>query len=90
MIRINDDYVIDVDSLNYTVMRDYHKIDKDGKQILRAEGYYTTLEKALLAVREMLVKKSLGESEYTLESALTCVRTINNEFVDTFRKVVGD
>ena len=50
MIRVNDDYVIDVDSMCYTTKIDKHKTDKKGNPVYEVVGYYKDLDGAILAV----------------------------------------
>lgn len=92
MIRINDDYVITVDSLEYTVCEDKHRktVDKDGneKDVYIPIGHFMHLEAALNFLRDYLVKKSLASSEYTLEQAIKEIARFNNEFVTTFNKAM--
>ena len=56
MIMINEDYSIDIDDSNYMVVSTEQKTrtDKTGKERLERTvyGYYTSLGKALEAVRE--------------------------------------
>lgn len=55
MIRINDDWVVDVDQYNYILKKDMHREEKsrDGKSMVpvyNAVGYYASLRKALDAL----------------------------------------
>ena len=65
MIRVNDDWVIDVDPLNYIPKRDMHRDKtirrKDGSEEVvhdyRGEyGYFTTLKGALRAIHGLSIK----------------------------------
>ena len=40
MIRVNDEYVIDVDSMCYTTKIDKHKTDKKGNPVYEVVGYF--------------------------------------------------
>ena len=79
MIRVNDDWVIDVDSLNYMPKRDMHRDKvvrrKDGSETVvhdyRGEyGYYTTLKGALRAIARIEYKNALTGSETALTDAI--------------------
>ena len=50
MIKVDENYYIDVDDNCYTVKIDMHKQDKKGSQIYTTEGYYGNLEGALKGV----------------------------------------
>lgn len=55
MIRINDDYLIDCDEVQYILKQDLHKTEtKNGKesQVVKSLGYYSTLENALRVIGE--------------------------------------
>lgn len=94
MIRITDDYVIDVDSLNFTVKKDKHKmtIDKDGneKPAFDNVGHFITLENALKCVRNELFRNKISDVEIDLESAIKEFKKTNDEFVSVFKKAVND
>lgn len=90
MIRINDDYVIEVDELNYTLKQDMHKKDKEGNHVYKTYGYYNNLESAFKGAIEVQTKKSLANTEISLYDAVTCVRNIHKEFTDTFRRVIRE
>ena len=57
MIRVNDDYVIDVDSMCYTTKIDKHKTDKKGNPVYEVVGYYKDLDGAILAVVKSMNRK---------------------------------
>lgn len=92
MIRINDDYVIDVgENQSYVVKEDKHKENKKGEHVYVTLGYYTRLESALLGAKAHMIHKSMGEGEKSLDEAIRAVRDISNEFISVFRNVTkGD
>lgn len=92
MIRINDDYVIDVgENQSYVVKEDKHKENKKGEHVYVTLGYYTRLESALLGAKSHMIHKSMGEGEKSLDEAIRAVRDISNEFISVFRRVTkGD
>lgn len=92
MIRINDDYVIDVgENQSYILKEDKHKENKKGEHVYVTLGYYTRLESALLGAKSHMIHKSMGEGEKSLDEAIRAVRDISNEFISVFRSVTkGD
>lgn len=48
-------FLIDVDTLNYTVVKDTGKYDKDNQLITSNEGYYSSLDGAL---RKIVTEKT--------------------------------
>lgn len=93
MIRINDDYVIDVDENNYTLKKDLHKkVSKDDRMVdlYNVKGYYSSLESALNGAKQLFIAQYCAEGEKTLDEALKGIREINQEFVDTFIKAIKE
>lgn len=84
MIKFNDDYFIDVDESNYTLKQDMHtdSKDKDGnlRHNYRVLGYYSTLNGALLGLKEVLTRKTLSEELISLNEAIRRVVEVNNQF----------
>lgn len=94
MIRIDKDYIINVDSENYIACVDLHKeyTDKKGNVKKRYDtiGYYSSLYKALEGIREYKARKCLGEGEKSLQTALNSLKTIDKEFAKAFKEVIRD
>lgn len=94
MIRVNDDYVIEVDTMNYVAKEDKHKtrVDKNGeeKDAYRTVGYYGTLKGALVGIKEDMFKSKAVSGEISLENALKELKSIDKEFIETFNKVLGE
>lgn len=88
MIRVNENYVIDVDERCYTVKFDKHKTDKNGNAIYDVCGYYGNLEGAIKGVIKSMNSKMLSEGIHTLEQALNIVTTNNKQFEAMLEKVV--
>lgn len=90
MIRINDDWIIDVDEHNYILKRDMHtdRIRKDGKveHVYNIKGYFSSPQKALKAFGEEIVRDRLKASEMGLADA---VRTIQDTY-EEWRRVVEE
>ena len=88
MIKLIDDYVVNVDTYNYILMRGRPGKDKEGKEIVRytALGYYSDLEKAVSACREELVRRRLQDRDMRLSEAVNTIRTCNREFREMLRE----
>ncbi len=88
MIRVNDDYVIDVDSMCYTTKIDKHKTDKKGNPVYEVVGYYKDLDGAILAVVKSMNRKELSEGVYELKEALEIIQASNEQFETLLKEVV--
>lgn len=88
MIRINDDWIIDVDEYNYILKRDMHRRTsrkkKDGsvveEDVYVNKGYFSNMEKALERVREEMVREGLKDASHTLETAVHAIREVTEEW----------
>ena len=80
MIRIDDNYVIEVENNCYTVIIDKHKIGKTGVPLYEVVGYFKDLEGAIKGILRSKVNKSFQGNEYTLESALKLIAETHKEF----------
>jgi hypothetical protein len=88
MIRVNDDYVILVDTLNYTPCRDGRKMDKAGKPIYQAIGYFSTLEHALRGIIKDMNARAFEVGVYSLQEALEIIQQSNTVFTNMLREVM--
>ena len=88
MIRVNDNYVIDVDSMCYTAKIDKHKTDKKGNPVYEVVGYYKDLDGAILAVVKSMNRKELSEGVYELKEALEIIQASNEQFETLLKEVV--
>lgn len=93
MIRVNEDWVIMVDSLNYTPVRDLHRTKKvyqeDGTEKIepiygRPLGYYTDLAGAVKAIARAEYKNGLSGRETPLNEAVKQMQ----ETLDRFEKIL--
>ena len=84
MIRVNHNYVVDVDDMNFIAKEDKHKssTDKQGnkRDIYVTLGYYGTLEGALGKIRDDMIKKKLADDEVSLKEAIDIIKQANEEF----------
>lgn len=95
MIRVNEDYVIEVDQYNFTVKFDKHKKylnEKTGTEtdVYDIVGHYSTLEGALSGCLKDIQIKKLSDKIYSLESAIKCVRETTKEFTSVMGKVLEE
>ena len=88
MVRVNEQYVIDVDERCYTVKFDKHKTDKNGNAVYDVCGYYGTLEGAIKGVIKSMNSKALSEGIHTLEQALNVVMANNKQFEEILERAV--
>lgn len=80
MIRVDNDYYIDVDEQCYTVKIDTHKTDKKGNEVYVIVGYYKNLQNAIKGVIDYQNKKKLKSENYDLKEALKIVLDNNTRF----------
>ena len=90
MIRVNDDYVIDVDSMCYTTKIDKHKTDKKGNPVYEVVGYYKDLDGAVLAIVKSMNRSKLSEGVHDLKTALGIIRSSNEQFEKILREVIKE
>ncbi len=87
MIRINDDWIIDIDRYNYTLRRDMHTtriIKKNGEEIeepvYNTVGHYSSLNKALENLGKEIIRYKLMSNEYDLKTAVNAIRECQDEW----------
>ena len=88
MVRVNNDYVIQIDNYNYTVMRDVHRKttrkDKDGGTVETdayvTVGHYSGLPGAIRGVVKDMNKRELSDGVHSLQEAIDIVISNNNRF----------
>ena len=88
MIRINDDWVIDVDDRNYILKKDLHtdRKRKDGttEHGWNIKGYFSSPGKALERFGEEIVRERLSVSNIGLSDAVRIIR----ESMEEYRKII--
>ena len=95
MIRINDDWVIDVDEHNYILKRDLHKISpkkqKNGTykdtNVFDIVGYHPTMSKALDRLGEEIIRGRLKGAEMGLNEAVQAIRKCTAEWRELVKLV---
>lgn len=95
MIRVNEHYIIEIDSMNYTVKRDYHRkrsVKVNGEIVevddLRTVGYYESLLSAIKGVIDSTNKCMLRDGVHTLEEAVAIVIENNNKVAELLEKAL--
>lgn len=87
MIRITEDYTVDVDSLNYTAKVDLHTTDKKGNLRTKTIGYYSTLRDAVAGIVEYDARQNLSGGEKTLEEAIKILDNRANRIEELLWKI---
>lgn len=90
MIKLDNDYMIDVDSYNYTLIRDKHKKDNKGKSLTAAVGYYGNLSGCLKRYAELIAINQLQNGDFSLEEAIKIIDESNNKLIDMLNKRLPD
>ena len=93
MVRINNDYLIECDEVQYILKQDKHKItvEKDGRErpVMDVIGYYATLENALKGYADYMVRKRHAETEFTVYDALIVIREERKKLEELIAKHTG-
>ena len=87
MIRINDDWIIDIDKYNYTLRRDMHTtrtVKKNGEKVeenvYTTVGHYSSIDKALENLGKEVIRYKLMSAEYDLKTAVEVIRECRDEW----------
>ena len=98
MIRVNEDYIIEVDSMSYTLMRDLHRKTKrrdrsSGEEVevdaFATIGYYSNLRGAIEGAIKDMNARELSEGVHELKEALEIVKANNRKFSELLEKVLA-
>lgn len=81
MVKLIKDYVVSVDSTDYTLMIDVHKKDKNGRDLYKTVGYYSTLDGAIKGCIRDINRSELAVGTHTLEEAVKII-TDNNKVLN--------
>jgi len=94
MIRIDDDWVIDVDENNYILKKDLHseKKRKDGtvEHNWKVIGYYSSPDKALKRFGEEIIRNRLRGAEMGLPEAVRAIRESMKEWSQMVERIVTE
>jgi len=96
MIRVNDDYIIDVDPHNYIVKRDLHKVkvtvdDETGEEKTRTPQFYTVgyfgdVPSAVKGIIRDMNRLELSEGVHSLTEAVNIVQENNKQLYDLLNR----
>lgn len=89
MIKFRDTYIIDADERNYIIKEIGSIQDKDsarfGEETITNLGYYVSLERAILGLEEILIRRSVRDKEHTLKSIVEEIRALRKEIKAMFK-----
>lgn len=89
MIKFRDTYIIDADERNYIIKEIGSIQDKDsarfGEETITNLGYYVSLERAILGLEEILIRRSVRDKEHTLKSIVEEIRALRKEIKAIFK-----
>ena len=97
MVRVNNDYIIEIDSLNYTAKRDTHRttVIKDKKtgaeeesNVFATVGYFSDLSGAIKGIIQDMNSRALRDGVYSLEEAVAIVIENNNRISELLEKAL--
>lgn len=99
MIRLNKEYVVDVDSYGYTLRRDFNKkivkLDKSTGEEVEADqygtvGYYRDLKGCIRgAIYDMNTRK-LSKGTYELQEAIEIINKNAEKFEKVLKKAIRE
>lgn len=88
MIRLFDNYAITNDTECYTLQK--IGINKKGEEYASNLGYYSTLDKALIACKKDMVRRELASARnISLEDAIATIVRSNNRFEALLKRCFG-
>lgn len=95
MIRINKDWVVDVDEYNYTLKRDLHKKtprkNPDGTSTMvdsyKTYGYFSSLSNAINALLNTMVTTRLSDGEIDLKEAVKRIEECVKEWREITKEI---
>lgn len=81
MIRINDTYVIDVGSNNYTLCRDEKKKNKNGEDVYTPVSYHGGMAEAIRKARAECIRNAVSEKDMIdIVEVFEIIKKIDEEF----------
>lgn len=97
MVVVDKDYIIDIDSCNYTVKRNTHRKEKIVDKITGEEkevdyyktvGYYGSLGAAIKGVINDMNVRVCTDNVLTLEEAVKVIQESNKKFNELLEKAI--
>ena len=95
MIRVNEDWIIEVEPLCYTLKKDLHKTfkAKNGKTMVPAYktiGYFSSPDKALNRLGEEIIRDKLSKPLKGLGEVAEAIREAREEWKELVRSVTEE
>lgn len=97
MIRVNEDWIIDIDKYNYTLRRDMHTtrtVKKNGEEVeenvYTTVGHFSSLDKALENLGKEIIRYKLMDGEYDLKTAVEAIRECRDEWQRLTKEIKGE
>ena len=95
MIRVNDDWIIEVEPLCYTLKKDLHKTvkAKGGKTMVpvyKTVGYFSSPAKALDRLGEEIIRDRLSKPLNGLGEVAEAIREARDEWHELVKTVTED
>lgn len=90
MIKLNDDFYIKTEQYDYSAWVFASGKNPKTKEIVRSEkliGYYPNVLSCLEAIRKYKVHKSIADNDLSLENAISLIRKVDNDFLNSLGKV---
>ena len=90
MIKLNNGYFIEIDSLNYTLKQNYIGEDKKGqkKKYERTIGYFGNIRQLMERYLEQCQKEFIGQSDIDFEEYVKMVEQSNEMAVKGLESVL--
>ena len=91
MVKINDNYGITVDSLNYILVKTatYKEGKHKGEEYTKVLGYYNTLADALMGYIEIEQKGYIESGDSTIAQAVKDLECITDSAVNALKACYG-
>lgn len=91
-IKLDQEFYIEVDSLNHTLKQKYKGETRDGeaKQAERVIGYYPDVEQCVERYLEERQKLLSPDKAMTIREYVNLVKRSNKEALEAIKKVIGN
>ena len=86
MIRLSENFRIDIDPLNCTLQE--RKINKNGEEYWYNDGYYSTLDGALRGYLNTVVASKLDEDTWMLADLKETIKESLENALEDFKKEI--
>ena len=97
MIKLFDNWIIEVDAMNYSLAEyvgERTRIDKKGNErtetVIERYGYYRSLSEAIKALRDRIIRLRLQNSALSLSEALRAIREEDDRINELLSRIEVD